>query len=79
MILEEYNDDRWTRSEFPLFGIYEERPKQKERCRKCTHSQWIYYHYNQSGYEDRYKTLICTAAKFTVCVNGFIKPEEFEQ
>ena len=44
-----------------------------EHCRKCEYSQLRYF---RSTYH-QYKSLLCGASKAHICLNGFIKHEEF--
>lgn len=56
-----------------------------DRCRTCEHGKRIFsrpgYRFsseNIGSYEYKYQSILCSASKFPVCVNGFIKPEEMD-
>jgi hypothetical protein len=75
--------DGYRSSRFPLYSEYETRPESNELCLKCKSSYWLYYHYvggsfrNNNSYNDKFKSLLCGAAKKQVCANGFFQPKDF--
>ena len=46
-------------------------------CRECPDSKMAYHIYDGPGYTHRYKSSMCLPGKALICLNGFIKKEEF--